>query len=68
MPEVFVYMFEGRTLDQKRALVSQVTDAVMQSLSVPSDTVTVQLVEGPMHNRSRGGQLISDKRQQGGQP
>jgi 4-oxalocrotonate tautomerase len=66
MPEIFVYMFEGRTLDQKRTLVSRVTDAVVQSLDVPSDTVTVQIVEGPMHHRSRGGQLISDKRQSGG--
>jgi len=31
MPEVYVYAVEGRTLDQKRALVKDVTDAVVRS-------------------------------------
>lgn len=60
MPEVFVYMFEGRDIDQKRRLVQGVTAAVSEALSVDAETVTIQLVEGPKEHRARGGRLISD--------
>lgn len=63
MPEIFIYMFEGRTLDQKRELVQSVTQAVSGSLQVDVETVTIQLVEGPKHHRARAGVLISDKTQ-----
>jgi len=29
MPEIYIYAVEGRTMDQKRALVKDVTDAVV---------------------------------------
>ncbi|MGA0571367.1 tautomerase family protein [Variovorax sp. VNK109] len=61
MPEIFVYMFEGRTLDQKRALVRALTDGASASLGVPEDTVTVQLIESAKSMRSRGGVLFSDR-------
>jgi 4-oxalocrotonate tautomerase len=60
MPEVFVYMFEGRNIDQKRRLVQGVTAAVSEALDVSAETVTIQLVEGPKEHRARGGRLISD--------
>lgn len=60
MPEIFVYMFEGRSLEQKRELVRCVTEAVSSSLSVRPEVVTVQLVEGSKQNRSRGGCLFSE--------
>ena len=61
MPELFVYLFEGRTLDQKRSLVRELTEGTVRALGVPADTVTVQLVENPKSMRSRGGVLISDR-------
>jgi 4-oxalocrotonate tautomerase len=61
MPEIFIYMFEGRSLEQKRELVRRVTQGVVESLSVPADSVTVQLVENPTSMRSRGGVLFSDR-------
>jgi hypothetical protein len=30
MPEVYVYAVEGRTIDQKRSLVKDITDAVVR--------------------------------------
>ena len=30
MPEIYVYAIEGRTIDQKRALVKEITDAVVR--------------------------------------
>lgn len=61
MPEILVYMFEGRTLEQKRALVRSLTDATVGSLGVSPDSVTVQLVENPKSMRARGGVLYSDQ-------
>ena len=35
---------KGRTLDQKRALVRTVTDAVVKNFAVPVEAVTVEIV------------------------
>ena len=34
MPEIYVHAVKGRTLDQKRALVKDITDAVVKNFSV----------------------------------
>lgn len=60
MPEIFVYLFEGRSLDQKRELVRALTAGAASSLDVPPHTVTVQLLENPRTMRSRGGVLFCD--------
>jgi 4-oxalocrotonate tautomerase len=60
MPELILYMYEGRSLEQKRDLVRSVTEAVCTSLSVPPDAVTIQLIEGPKQNRARAGRLFGD--------
>ncbi len=60
MPEVFIYMFEGRNLEQKRKLAAGVTKAVSEALDVDENVVTVQLIEGSKENRSKGGVLFAD--------
>jgi 4-oxalocrotonate tautomerase len=62
MPEVYIYAFEGRTLEQKRKLVKSVTDAVCESLDVKPEVVIVQLVEGKRENRAVGGVLATDRK------
>ena len=49
MPEVVVYILEGRTLEQKRGLVKDITDAV-----------TVSLVETAKNSKAKGGVLFSE--------
>ena len=61
MPEVIVYAMEGRTLDQKRALVRDITDAVVKNFGAPIDAVTVQLVECPPSSKAKGGVLFSER-------
>jgi 4-oxalocrotonate tautomerase len=61
MPEVIVYAMEGRTLDQKRALVKDITDAVVKNFGAPIDAVTVQLVECPPTSKAKGGVLFSER-------
>lgn len=61
MPEVIVYALAGRTLDQKRALVKDITDAVTKNFGASADAVTVQIVECPPTDKAKGGVLFSDK-------
>ena len=47
MPEVVVYILEGRTLEQKRGLVKDITAAVVKNAGTTAEQVTVSLVETP---------------------
>jgi 4-oxalocrotonate tautomerase len=60
MPEIVVYMIEGRSMDEKRALVKDVTAAVVKNIGVPPEAVVVSLVEQPKTTKSKGGVLFSD--------
>ena len=61
MPEVYIYAVEGRTMDQKRALVKDITDAVVRNFKVEPATVMVQIMESPKSSKAKGGVLFSDR-------
>ena len=61
MPEVYVYAVEGRTIDQKRALVKDITDAVVRNFNVGAEAVMVQIMESPRTSKAKGGFLFSDR-------
>jgi 4-oxalocrotonate tautomerase len=54
-------MFEGRTIDQKRNLVTEVTDAVVKSLGVTPEDVRIIIQDMAKHDYSIGGKLFSDR-------
>ena len=60
MPEVVVYLAEGRSLDQKRGLVKDITDAVVKNAGSTADAVTVSIVESPKNSKGKGGVLFSE--------
>mgnify|MGYP003792143263 CR=1 FL=1 len=60
MPEVIVYLAEGRTQEQKRGLMQDITAAVAKNCNVPPSYVTVSLMETPKHHKSKGGVLFSE--------
>jgi 4-oxalocrotonate tautomerase len=60
MPEVYIYLAEGRTVDQKRKVAREVTDVLVENLSVPPEVVVVQFVEAPRNSKARGGVLFSE--------
>ena len=43
MPMISVTMLEGRTVEQKHALIRELTDAAVRALGVPADRVRVAL-------------------------
>ncbi len=61
MPEIYVYALEGRTVDQKRSLVKDITDAVVRNFKVAPDAVMVQIMESPKDSKAKGGVLFSDQ-------
>ena len=61
MPEIYVHMVEGRTIEQKRALVQDLTTATVKHLGVEPASVMVEIVETPRHNKAKGGILFSDR-------
>lgn len=60
MPEIIVYLAEGRPTDAKQALMKDITDAVVKNFGVPPERVVVQLVESSKANKSRGGIPFSE--------
>jgi len=61
MPIMHVFMFEGRTLEQKRKLVANLTEAVVKSLDLKPEVVRITLFETKKENMAVGGQLFIDK-------
>lgn len=61
MPTIRVEMFPGRSAEQKRALVRELTEGTARALGVPADVVEVQLFEIQRDAWAVGGVLYSDK-------
>jgi 4-oxalocrotonate tautomerase len=54
-------MFEGRTVDQKRKLVAEMTDAVVNSIGVKPEDVRIILQDMAKYDYSIGGKLVIDR-------
>ena len=61
MPEVIVYAVEGRSKESKKALMQDITAAVVRNFGVPAENVVVQIVESPRDSKSRGGIPFSER-------
>ena len=60
MPSIHVYLYAGRTLDQKRKLVQSITDSTVKSLDVDPEVVKVTLFDISKENTAKAGKLIID--------
>lgn len=61
MPTIHVELFEGRTLEQKRALARELTEAAVRVLGGSPDGVDVIFVDIARHDWATGGMLWADK-------
>lgn len=61
MPMIRVEMFEGRTADQKRELVKELTDDFLRSCGGTRESVAVVITESNSENWAVGGELVADK-------
>lgn len=60
MPTINVQMFEGRTIEQKRAFVKAVTEAACSTLNCSEGSVDIIFHDIKRENWAKGGKLSSD--------
>jgi len=61
MPYVTVKMLEGRTEEQKRALVEKVTEAVSETVNAPKEKIVVFIEEMSKNHYGIAGKRLSDE-------
>lgn len=61
MPIVQIDLVEGRSVDQKRALVKKVTEAICETANCPAEAVTIVLRDATKNDIAKAGVLMSDK-------
>ncbi len=60
MPVLHLEMHPGRTLEQKRAFVREVTRVAVETLVCPPETVDVVITEVPRDAWAKAGKLLAD--------
>ena len=60
MPEIVVYAAEGRSPEAKKALMKDITEAVVRHFGVPPERVVVQILESAKDAKARGGVPFSE--------
>jgi len=60
MPLVTIDMWEGRTIEQKKALVKGITSVMTEKLGLPAEAVSIIIRDVPKHNWASGGKLASE--------
>ena len=61
MPTIRVELLEGRTAEQKKALVTALTQAVVQTLGSKPESVDILLFDIKRSDWATGGELWSEK-------
>ncbi len=61
MPLVNVHMAEGRSPEQKRALMYAITEAMAEHIGAPRESVRVWISEFSNTEFMAGGELLADK-------
>lgn len=62
MPLIQVSMAEGRSAEEKRALLAAITDAVQRSIGAPLGSIRVWIHEFPATDFMAGGETLAERR------
>ena len=62
MPNVSITILGGRPPEKKEELIKKVTDAIVDTLGVPLDSVHIALYEVPKENIGEGGVPLTKKK------
>ena len=60
MPYISIETFAGKTAEQKKALIEEVTRAVVSTLEVPPEVVSIVIKDIPRSNWGEGGKPCSE--------
>ena len=55
MPEITINMAAGRTDEQKRGMMIDITQALVKNLGVDAEAVVIQINEAPLSHKMKGG-------------
>ena len=61
MPLVTIKVIEGRTVEQKRGLAKDVTEAVVKNFGAPPEAVLIDIMEYSREDLAQAGQLFIDR-------
>lgn len=61
VPEVHVYLAEGRSVEQKKKLMKAISDAVVSTVGVDVNAVTVQIIEAANTDKMKGGITFAER-------
>jgi 4-oxalocrotonate tautomerase len=61
MPVVTIQMAAGRTLEQKRRVVEEITATLVSALEVDPIDVTIMVHELPRESIAKAGKLLSER-------
>ncbi len=62
MPLVTIKIVEGRTVEQKRGMVKDVTAAIVKNIGCPSSAIHIDIVDLKRENLAQDGKLSIDNR------
>ena len=60
MPLVTIKIIEGRTVEQKRGMAKDVTEAIVKNIGCPASAVHIDIMEMKQENYRPGRQTIFD--------
>jgi len=60
MPEIYIHAIKGRTQEQKKALIKDITDAVVKNFNAAPDSVVITIIECEAASKGKGGVLFSE--------
>lgn len=61
MPIIQIHMIEGRTNEQKEAVIREVTEAMVRAVGTPKESVRVLINEMPKQHFGIGGESAKAK-------
>ena len=57
MPNIFIEMIEGRTVEQKQLLAEQITKVTADILQLDPEIITIRVLDNKRENLAKGGKL-----------
>jgi 4-oxalocrotonate tautomerase len=62
MPEITINLAAGRTEEQKKGMMLDITQALVKHLGVDPEVVVIQINEAPLNNKMKGGKTFVERK------
>jgi len=61
MPEITINLAAGRTDEQKKGMMVDITQALVKNLGVDAEAVVIQINEAPLSHKMKGGKTYVER-------